>query len=315
MSDGYRLRIGPSERQLAKILVAFVALFVLGILGQQSPARQHLLSYQEAAVHQPVAESQPSNGPAGEAAEVGWGTWPDWAIVGFTLMLTLLGYVQYRLAVRTARDTAESIAIARQAAEASIVAAEAASAQIALARKAYLIENRPWVGVIGERIGDLIISEDGEARLDAFLKLKNTGGSPAHGVAVKARLIAEDRAEGTAADVRERFAHRPRSRDDEDAVTCLFPDQEWEMKVTLVCPADVVRAVAEDTGVRALIFSVAGFVTYRSDSLESEETHASSYIYRVFRLGPSRILWPGGLMEIPADQLRIGRWPEAWQAD
>lgn len=51
---------------------------------------------------------------------------PDWAIVAFTLMLTVLGGLQYRLDRRTARETRDALDIARRNSEAALISAKMA---------------------------------------------------------------------------------------------------------------------------------------------------------------------------------------------
>jgi hypothetical protein len=83
------------------------------------------------------AETRQNRAPPGDGNPItrilkgiDWGTAPDWAIVAFTAMLTILGWLQFRLSDRNARETKAALAIAKTSADAAQVSA-AATAELA----------------------------------------------------------------------------------------------------------------------------------------------------------------------------------------
>jgi len=241
------------------------------------------------------------------------GTWPDWAIVLFTAFLAWLSWRQYRLERRLAAETTDSIAIARKSATAAETAAAAAGSQIEIARKAYIAENRPWLGVFSARAAALGLRKGSGARVELTLLVKNTGRTPAHDVMVDARIYAEQRAEPTVNTIKEQFGNRPEPNKTM-AFVCLFPGQKEEMTFGVVGRPNEVLSVPEIDGDRHLIFTVAGFISYRSSSVEGGARHETTFVYRLCKSGNVPIKWDGGSLFVVEEDLQLNRWPDGWLA-
>jgi hypothetical protein len=106
------------------------------------------------------------------------GSWPDWVIVGFTLVLTIVAILQHRLESRMAKDTGDSIQIAKQSADAALLAAQAAKRHADIAEDAAKRELRAYVGVVGGHVK----SFSRDSPVDAHITLRNTGKTPARHV-------------------------------------------------------------------------------------------------------------------------------------
>jgi hypothetical protein len=189
MSDSHRHGDDPVGRIVAifvAMVLAGVAAAVWQLVADKGPKQHQTANYeQEAAPHLTAKGSvqgatqtpHPADHRKDAEQPVGPGTWPDWAIVGFTLMLTILGALQYRLDRRTARETKDALNIARDTAAAALASAD-------IAGKSLVAEQRPWIEIPNvEAIGPLTWAEEGEdrTRLACALSasLVNVGRTPA----------------------------------------------------------------------------------------------------------------------------------------
>ena len=100
------------------------------------------------APRQPVPDSKPAKAQESQHG-IELGSWPDWVIVAFTLVLTWVAILQHRLEARTARETGEALRIAKQSAD--------AATQSALATHRLASQLRPWVAVKGITVFNVAI--------------------------------------------------------------------------------------------------------------------------------------------------------------
>ena len=109
------------------------------------------------------------------------GSWPDWVIVGFTLVLTLVAILQHRLESAMSRDTGDSIQIARDSANAAKRLASEIEASNRIALRAYISLQAAQVLNIGEGQKPKFVGE-----------LKNFGRTPAKNVRARHNVWACD---------------------------------------------------------------------------------------------------------------------------
>jgi hypothetical protein len=220
-----------------------------------------------------------------------------------------------REAARSTHDMASSMGVSAKAAGAAV---EAASIQLELARKSFIADQRPWVGVDGLSLHSLEIDELG-AKLKLTMHLRNSGRTPAHRLGIKARLFAEQRPLATVEDIKNRFAARPRLADPDDAVACIFPGQQYESDFSVPCARKMIDEFPIIGTERQLLFTLAGFVFYESDVSGVADIHATSFIYRIFSPEDSHIMLSTHetFLKLDGDgiQLKSRAWPHGWLAD
>jgi hypothetical protein len=146
--------------------------------GQNSPKlRSAPVSPPGNPVAKPRAESH-SDDTGKKAEGVEPGSWPDWVIVAFTFVLTIVGIQQYLLDKRIASDTVESINLAKKSAEAAELAARATMVSV----ESYKRAERAWIGPMGMTVGFSSGWLDGNPVREGFvftIQLMNTGNTPA----------------------------------------------------------------------------------------------------------------------------------------
>ncbi len=152
----------------------------------------------------------------------------------------------------------------------------------------FVTENRPWVSIAGEEIGSLGLKEAPGPRVEIVLKLVNSGRSPAHEVCIHARLIADPKPKATVAEIERRFRGLPRDIG-ADYVTTLLPQQTHELDFAVQGTGEGIEDFSMDDGERALLFTIAGFITYKS-RLGEPENHATSFVYRVALVVSHRVV-------------------------
>jgi hypothetical protein len=212
----------------------------------------------------------------------------------------------------------QSVKVAKTAAEDAAAGAAAAAESVKVSKRALFAERRPWVGVFGIDIEKLEIGEEGAtARVE--LLVKNTGGSPAHGLGVRANLTAESRPEGTVEDITRRFNH-PIRGPDPDFTLCVFPGQDHLLTFDLIGPREDIDAhpemAGEMGGERRLIFTLSGFILYESGVAEARTFHATSFVYRVARSRDSHIILRSEDSFVQmTDGFQIKPWTRGWYAD
>lgn len=143
--------------------------------GEQTQIKAPIRQIQNVAPGNPKAEANQTKG--GDKKEIELGSWPDWAIVAFTLVLTVVGIQQYRLDSKLANEGAEAIALARQSADAATAAAQATLASV----EAYRNAERAWIGPMGMTVGFSSGWLDGNPVREGFvftIQLMNTGNTP-----------------------------------------------------------------------------------------------------------------------------------------
>jgi hypothetical protein len=234
----------------------------------------------------------------------------NWWMVGLTVVLALLAGAQLVVTAITLRG----LKYARTAAEAAKAAAEATSAQIEMARKTYFTENRPWVALTDLAIKALGLRQGAGPRIEIVLHLQNTGRTPAHALHVDALFSAEGRPEASVARLRHRFESDTHAQST-DGLTCILPGQTIEIPLAVMSLAGSLDAIPAENGERALIFTLAGEVTYRSDSIENAKVHATSFVYRIARRNNRHIRWGGEQALIDGEELQVVRWPGGWLCD
>lgn len=205
----------------------------------------------------------------------------------------------------------------KESAEAAIRAVEATGVQLELSRKAFVADQRPWVGVVGITLRQLEIDREKGAVLKVTLRLKNTGRTPAHQLCIKGRLVPEERPTDTVEDLKIRFNQRPRTPDPKEAVACVFPQQEYESEFDIAVPPDAIFAIPITSGERRFILTLSGFVVYDSQVSGVTDIHASSFIYRVFMKPEAHITMQAWdtVAEVPGTAMRANPWPHGWMAD
>lgn len=239
-----------------------------------------------------VAPDQPKAAQKQQQANQGpgWGTWPDWVIVAFTAMLTLVAFLQHRLEKKLASDTADSIEIARRAAEASHKAAEAAAASVELAREAVEIDRKalvssqgPWLALQRiEATSDLIWNNDArEGRLEVGFIFSNVGNSPANSAFVHAKLAVNFHF-GNVEDVRAVAKSGAKTLG-----RIVYPQGDHAERISLpISEADILAAIreygdgAEPDGY-CIFVSVIGCAGYRSAVLGT--VHTTPFVYTLDR--------------------------------
>jgi hypothetical protein len=88
--------------------------------GQGQPSAVHI----GVPAREPPAKAQQAKAKASDGVE--WGSWPDWVIVGFTLVLTIVAILQHRLETKLGKDTGDALLVAKQSAEAALLSARVA---------------------------------------------------------------------------------------------------------------------------------------------------------------------------------------------
>lgn len=190
MSDSHRHGDDPVGRIVA-ILVA-MALVGCAVALWQLAADKGSQHHQSAGYEQGSTSQLPAHGRVGSPTQapnptehrndadqpVGPGTWPDWAIVGFTLMLTLLGWLQYRLDRRTASETKDALKIARINADAATALAAAATESNKLTRDLFLEQYRPRIVPTAVMLQEAAVQADGALSLLIRVLARNSGNVP-----------------------------------------------------------------------------------------------------------------------------------------
>lgn len=201
MSDGHRRFIGPSGRQLIKVALLILAIVALRLAGDDPKQEQQPAGHESAGAQQLSPDRSIGSAPdAPEPSEkerypgtvVGPGTLPDWAIVGFTFFLALLGYLQYRLDVRTAQETRDSLEIAKRTAEASQRTAEAAVRANELNRELFLEQFRPRVSHTRLVVKWAFVDSEGLVNVGMAATCKNIGNATANNVFACVKILGWD---------------------------------------------------------------------------------------------------------------------------
>lgn len=211
---------------------------------------------------------------------------------------------------------AETRKAAAEAREDAVEQAKRFNRQIELSRQNYIAEQRPWVGVYGITLGELRIDENG-ASLKVTLHLKNTRRTPAHRLDMLARLYAENQPEKTVEDLKRRFMVVPRHRSEEDAIACVFPQQEHITEFTAICPPEQIIAAREGVMAPSIILTLLGFVVYESELGDAPAVHATSFVYRIALTGDRRIQLDNRatFQRLYGSELQAKPWPHGWLAD
>lgn len=123
------------------------------------------------AARQPTPPSRHAES-GGEDSRIELGTWPDWVIVGFTLVLTVVAMLQHRLEAKMGQETADSIKIARDSAAAAHRSADVAERNLTMVQAAYVFME-------DLRIAKHVNNETGELTTVTFAPLwRNSGHTP-----------------------------------------------------------------------------------------------------------------------------------------
>jgi hypothetical protein len=122
---------------------------------------------------------------------VNQGSLSDWVIVAFTLVLTVVAWLQYQLERQLAKENANNLDLARRSAEAASASAEIARQNLHLSMRAY---------VTFKRFQDIFLFNQTDAGEQVIFQLtplfENVGGTPATNCRV--RTSAEVRPAGDA---------------------------------------------------------------------------------------------------------------------
>lgn len=108
------------------------------------------------------------------------GSWPDWAVVGFTAFLAWLSWRQYRLEKKLAADTSESMNVAKEsatAAKASAVALEGSLKLMASQLRAYVTVSD----------GKLTV-DHAKSPFTAHIIIENGGQTPARNLTIRQHI-------------------------------------------------------------------------------------------------------------------------------
>ncbi len=240
----------------------------------------------------------------------------------FTVIYAKRAWEEARKSAKVALDTLEDArkdgaAQADRFLEQMAVAtrsAEAATAQIEIANKAYFTENRPWVGLASESIKSLGLRDGRGPRAELVFDFYNSGRTPAHELSLDAFLLPDMSPDKTIAEIERRFRVRPR-RFIDDYITTLLPGETFKFEFPVTgSPEAYSHVPADSEGIRSLIFTIGGFVIYKS-GLGDPQTHLTSFAYRVMLRGNQPVRWGGASELFEGDQIQIRRWPKGWLAD